>query len=160
MVEKWPQQLLLHIDELVSGPSDGASLQVPNTPFKCLSIVQNVLGEAAESIEFWDGDRMLLSIHRRPNGGCLSESVKGVYIPWRSRGYGPRRLLLDAALAQCTILCEIRFRQHGEVVLVAHKHEESGNWAAAVWPEKSGLVLAKKGGGTRPVFVEPVSPRH
>lgn len=160
VVEQWPQQLLLHIDELVSGAPLGARSRVPETPFKRLSVVLNVLGEGAESIAFWDGDRMLLSIHRRPNGGSLCKSVKGVYIPWRTRVYGPRRLLLDAALSQCVILCEIRHRQRGEVVLVAHHHEETGTWAAAVWPAGKGLVLAKKGSGTRPVFVEPVSPRH
>lgn len=58
VVEQWPQQLLLHIDELVSGAPLGARSRVPETPFKRLSVVLNVLGEGAESIAFWDGDRM------------------------------------------------------------------------------------------------------
>lgn len=158
----WPGQLLAYIDEVISGLPQGGlggyPSQIPCTPFRDLRIVFDVLGKDAKSIQFWDGDYLLLEVRRRVNAGRLVDSAQGVYMAWRVRMHGPRRLLLDECLCQCAILCEIRIRKSWGEVLLAHSHEKTGSWAAVEWPAKKGLVLVKKGQGTTATFIEPPGP--
>ena len=158
--EVWPVQLMQHIDGLTTGAEDNTYPPLPSTPFRNLRIEILQRNPGQRHICIHDGDLLLLGLLLADNGERLAQSILSVYIPWRSRGYGPRRKLLVEALARLGITLEITSRQSGEFIQVAYLKEESGKWTWEEWPCKHALVLAKNGQGSKVQFVEPVSRWH
>lgn len=158
--EVWPVQLMQHIDGLTTSADETTLPPLPSTPIRNLriEILQRKPGPKHVCIQ--DGDLLLLGLHLANRGEGLALNIMGVYIPWRSRGYGPRRKLLDEALAQLGITLEITSRQSGEFIQVAYLKEDSGKWTWQEWPRKHALVIVKKGQGSKVQFVEPVSRWH
>lgn len=158
IIPRWPVELLQTVDAMVfSMREGGAPPALPPTPFRKLQVVFDVMGQGAQDIQFWDGDCLLLSIRRRANGGRLGASARGLYVAWRSRVSGDRRRLLDECAAMCGIELGLGRRNGGELMVLRHRHEESGQLDWQLWPPKKGMVIVRKGHGTRVMFVDPVS---
>lgn len=158
IVQMWPDELLQIVDAMVVNMPEGASPPaLPCTPFRKLRVVFDVMGQGAKDIQFWDGDCMLLSIQRKPFGGRLSASSKLLYVAWRCRLPGNRRRLLDECALMCGIELGLAVRNGGELMMLRHRNEVTGLPDWQVWPSKKGMGIARKGHGTRVVFVDPVS---